>query len=385
MFENLVNQSGSIFGGGNNNEDSIFGGSSAFDSLDLMSNYGELRENPNNYFNFRAQHLGTIGVVERMAGLVAHREDMSFGDISLAETYKDSALNTRVMGGIYNKTISDMYKNRDDYLRLQGAYTLGGMITEGGSKKESSPFDNKTTAKILGSDGLGKSNYLEGDTIYGQIAEVKKNDDIEKKLSMSELIDAKNSPFENKKGTSPFDNPNGRLLISDGVGGTSGYIEGSTIYEKGIKQKEIETSVSMREILEKKNDDSIKTMRHLAPEVQEFSVTTSNPKTTETKKVTTRNVEKMMENIIPNKPSIRFDEKKPIDTLKVDRDKNQKTFSEKEEKKQEVKPINKDLLGALGKEDLKAPKLELKARKIVKEETTKGKIEVKQQKVFRMD
>lgn len=93
---------------------------------------------------------------------------------------------------------------------------------------------------------------------------------------------------------------------------------------------------------------------------------------------------KWWKNIIPNKPSIRFDEKKPIDTLKVDRDKNQKTFSEKR-RKARVKPINKDLLGALGKEDLKAPKLELKARKIVKEETTKGKIEVKQQKVFKMD
>lgn len=74
-FEDLANgyQSGSIF---DNNT------SSPFDSLNQMENYGELRENPNNYFNFKAQHLGEIGVIERMVGLVANREDMSFGDIS---------------------------------------------------------------------------------------------------------------------------------------------------------------------------------------------------------------------------------------------------------------------------------------------------------------
>lgn len=419
MFEDLANKhsgfgGGSVFGGGSifDSGESIFGGS-GFDSLNQMENYGELRDNPNNYFNFKAQHLGTIGVVERMAGLVANREDLSFGDISLAESYKDGALNTRVMGGIYNKTLTDMYKNKDDFLRLQGAFTLGGMIKgnndaeiemetsifENKTTSNISPFENKTASNILTSKGVGQSNYLEGDTIYGQLdSSVKKKDDT-KKVSMSDLLDNKNkelsqfdnvkdaSPFDNVKAASPFDNPNAKYLSSDGVGGTKGYIEGSTIYEKKENKTVGATEkTSMRDVLEAKKGDAIKNFKHTSSATQEFSVPSVSKNTSkitpQKKNVSKAKLDKMLED-----SSVVTPKKESIDTLKVTRDANQKTFSEKEEKKAPVRVINTNLEKMLDGEKniLKAPKLELKAKKIEKKEAVVQKIEIKEKKVFTMD
>lgn len=277
-FEDLANgyQSGSIF---DNNT------SSPFDSLNQMENYGELRENPNNYFNFKAQHLGEIGVIERMVGLVANREDMSFGDISLAETYKDSMLNTRVMGGIYNKTLTDIYKNKDDWLRLQGAMSLGGMIkgeNDAEIEHESSLFENKASKDILSAkmkdgaylegntayqtgsakksaenilSGGVSSGYLEGSTVYEREETIA--DKVNSTVSMSEILDSRKDSVFNKP--SPFDVGKTELLVSAGVNGDLGYLEGGTIFSKDTKSSiESIASVSISSLVDKKKGGDIK-------------------------------------------------------------------------------------------------------------------------------
>ena len=84
----------------------------------------------NSSFNMKANYQGSIGVIERMSGLVARREELSFGDVSIAEMYMDSSMDTRTMGGAYNFTLSDAYTNRQRFLATQGFLTFGGMIKD---------------------------------------------------------------------------------------------------------------------------------------------------------------------------------------------------------------------------------------------------------------
>jgi len=61
-------------------------------------------------FNKREANHNNFSVLDKMRGLVAGRLD-NHSDISLSEQYLDKSLDRRVMNGMYNVTITDIYKD----------------------------------------------------------------------------------------------------------------------------------------------------------------------------------------------------------------------------------------------------------------------------------
>lgn len=277
---------------------------SVLDSVhNALSNTSELNNlNQNSHFNIKGKNLGEMGVLERMAGFVANREDLDFSNISLAETYKDKALDTKVMGGLYNFTLTDMYSSKDSWLRMQGAYTFGGMI-QGKDKIESDNLffedsinknNNQNTnvfepknnlSKFMSNGLLNKTDYLENSSIY-QLEEsnLKKE---EKKISMQDLIDKKLKEDTNKNDNNISNN----LFISESI---------------NKKQYAVfsETNVYQEDFIEKKEEDKKKKLKNNINLFKRLKKSTKKPKN---------------DGLI-------------LDTLKQTRDANQKKFdSEKKE------------------------------------------------------
>lgn len=339
---------------------------SPFDSLN--ANYGELQSNhPSNYFNFKAQHLGEIGVIERMVGLVANREDMSFGDISLAETYKDGMLNTRVMGGIYNKTLTDMYLNKDDWLRMQGAMSLGGLIkgkNDAEIESDASLFENKASKAILSpkiKDGaylegntaynmlgskqtaeniLSSSNvgsYLEGNTIYEKESPFKTSE--QKNISMSELTNKHKIVFDSQH-SSPFD--------------TKSPFDASSPFDSKVNEKNNSNVSNAGTVNVSSYNESINSGKYIEE--------TTNIKK---KEIKIDKVEKIFENFEQSTKKNKEKEKNnTIDNLRATKDSNSVNYKSSILKKEEALEISDNLLKNLEiKSDKKPERLEFKVIK----------------------
>lgn len=199
-FEDLANMSGkggSVFDqafGGNSSKggsvfDQAFGGSGSKGGSVLDQAFGgngsqEVNLLKSNYFNIKAQNLGNAGLLESKMGLIAKREDLNFGDISLAEMYNDKAMDTRAMGGLYNVTLSDMYSDKKTFLATQGALTMGGLILEEDNKE----IVNQNKSIFIPEVDLQENIYnkKENKTEEVKIVETNKTTDILKKEEIKE-------------------------------------------------------------------------------------------------------------------------------------------------------------------------------------------------------
>lgn len=205
-------------------------------------------QHTNAAFNMKGNNLGSIGVIDRMAGLVARREDMSFGDVTLAEMYKDKSLDSRAMGGAYNFTLSDIYLDKNRYLATQGMLTFGGMVTE--AKED-------TLISRVRNENQDLSNSL-----------MSKDGGVFDKLKTTALLSGGVNTNE-----SAFDvGRNDKYLTSQGVGNT-GYLESGTIYEKKDTnlQKEETEKVSMHELMNNMSSSSIIEDQSIYAEKKEFT------------------------------------------------------------------------------------------------------------------
>jgi len=152
--------SGSIFGGG-----SAFGGSSlAEDSskaspfsggsfLNANPDSGASADNSSPYLqrgafmgddnsltavsddlNVRGSRYGNFSLTDRMRGIESRALlNVDSGEVTLAESYADGALDKRVMNGRYNVTISDVYSDTKLWNAVHGLYA-DGIIEEGKEK-----------------------------------------------------------------------------------------------------------------------------------------------------------------------------------------------------------------------------------------------------------
>ena len=96
MFDNVPSLTDMYSGGGflGTDDQASNGGGSVFDQAHRgVSATG----NQFSSFNIRGSNLGTVGILESKAGLVAKREDLNFGEISLAEIHMDKGLDNRTI------------------------------------------------------------------------------------------------------------------------------------------------------------------------------------------------------------------------------------------------------------------------------------------------
>lgn len=122
---------GGFFGGSNNE-----GGQqlSLFDRVNPVGGITELNNSnagdsaTTNMFNIRAQNQGNLSITDKMRGIQGNRLDMD-ENVSIAEMYADARLDTRVGGGQYNVTISNIYQDEKLYKAYHGLFT-DGKITE---------------------------------------------------------------------------------------------------------------------------------------------------------------------------------------------------------------------------------------------------------------
>lgn len=78
-----------------------------------------------NDFNVRASNYGGNSIVDKMRGIQANRLNNDTEGVSITEMYNDSSLDTRVGGGQYNVTISDIYSDEAKFKAYHGLYTDG--------------------------------------------------------------------------------------------------------------------------------------------------------------------------------------------------------------------------------------------------------------------
>lgn len=113
---------------------SVFDSSSPFDNK--STNPFDGLGNGNTYLNetstqhmlnVRGSNYGHLSVVDKMRGIQANRLDLD-GSVGLAEMYADSSLDNRVMGGMYNVVLSDIYSDRRKFEAAHGLL-VDGLIT----------------------------------------------------------------------------------------------------------------------------------------------------------------------------------------------------------------------------------------------------------------
>lgn len=75
--------------------------------------------------NIRAKNMENLSLIDAARGQQARRIDNDGGEVSIAEMYNDSSLDTRVGGGQYNVTISDIYTKKELYMGFHGLNTDG--------------------------------------------------------------------------------------------------------------------------------------------------------------------------------------------------------------------------------------------------------------------
>ena len=151
MFDNVPSLTDMYSGGGffGTDDQASNGGGSVFDQAHRGISATGNQFSP---FNIRGSNLGTVGILESKAGLVAKREDLNFKGISLAEIHMDKGLDNRTMGGLYNYTMSDMYSDDKNFLFQQIGAKLGGMILDEADYKSKSfimeQTENNVSSKI---------------------------------------------------------------------------------------------------------------------------------------------------------------------------------------------------------------------------------------------
>ena len=136
---------------------------SLFDSLNPVGGAVEINNSnagnsaTQNFFNIRAQNQGNLSITDKMRGIQGNRLDMDEG-VSIAEMYADTRLDTRVGGGQYNVTLSNIYQDEKLYKAYHGLFT-DGKITE----RENYQIDMESMRKSNSDFAQGKSTGgLEG-------------------------------------------------------------------------------------------------------------------------------------------------------------------------------------------------------------------------------
>lgn len=85
---------------------------SIFDTRNVTDESNNMLKSIYAEFNIRESKTGQVNVLDKMRGLQGARLDNS-GEVSLAEQLIDSRLDKRTFNGVYNVTISDVYKNKN--------------------------------------------------------------------------------------------------------------------------------------------------------------------------------------------------------------------------------------------------------------------------------
>lgn len=163
---------GSIFGGTGNSNKSVFdnissygktpsntenafmSSASAFSSAGHGMNLGDTGMNGayeekgsiTNILNVKAANQTQLSLTNSLRGIQAKRLDVENGEVSIAEMYNDSTLDTRAGGGRYNVTITDIYKDKKLFMGFHGLHT-DGKIDDNDvdiTNQDNRPIDNKS-------------------------------------------------------------------------------------------------------------------------------------------------------------------------------------------------------------------------------------------------
>ena len=147
------------FFGGNNTEGSktlsLFDQTNPMGGISQLDNSNVGNSATHNVFNIRALNQGNLSITDKMRGIQGNRLDIDEG-VSIAEMYADTRLDTRVGGGQYNVTISNIYQDEKLYKAYHGLFT-DGKITERENYQidaESMSENNSDFAQNKNSGGL---------------------------------------------------------------------------------------------------------------------------------------------------------------------------------------------------------------------------------------
>ena len=75
--------------------------------------------------NIRGSNYSQMDVIDKMRGIQSSRLNVDTDSVSLAEGYYDETLDKRVMNGLYNVTLSDVYNDKRKFMAVHGLYTDG--------------------------------------------------------------------------------------------------------------------------------------------------------------------------------------------------------------------------------------------------------------------
>ena len=141
-----------------------------------------------NSINIRGINQDNFSIVDKMRGIQGGKIDID-NEISLTETYLDKSLDTKVMGGLYSRTITDMYQNERLFKAVQGLYTDGIIEEKENYVLEQEQYSNESINDITKNDNAenknlsnSNNNYLNNKNIY-QTKEMISNNSFNKEIS----------------------------------------------------------------------------------------------------------------------------------------------------------------------------------------------------------
>ena len=187
-----LNTGGSSFETNKTSQESVFQQKGAFMQEDSIASD----------LNVRAQRYGQMSVLDKMRGIQANKLNTEEDSVSIAESYADSALDKRVMNGLYNTTITDLYADRTKYEAFHG------LITDG-------KVEERENAMIDSEIGTSAQSNFSGTLIGGYQTIKESKEESTHKISKEEsIVKQQELPFEiskeesSFKQTSPFEKQN---------------------------------------------------------------------------------------------------------------------------------------------------------------------------------
>lgn len=113
-----------------------------------------------NVFNLRRENANQLGIINKMRGLQANRLDYDTDVISLGENYADKALDSRTMDGLYNVTLTDIYKDKTRFMAFHGLFTDGMVEIKSNTELD---VDTKTKSDSFDGTMIGDHKYASFD------------------------------------------------------------------------------------------------------------------------------------------------------------------------------------------------------------------------------
>ena len=155
MFESSIfNTGGSIFD--RDNSDSVFS------TNEHINGFQSIFADNSSYTNPYLKNAGSNNFRDRLNGSEIRLFDVgASGEISLADQYAHKALDKRVMGGQYNITLTDVYKDKSLGAAHFGTNTDGFIATKNNTMREND-FDKESSELLKSTES---ERYLSDSTV----------------------------------------------------------------------------------------------------------------------------------------------------------------------------------------------------------------------------